>query len=330
MQTNDPKIENLRGSFETWHREHFQGNWLERLESGEYKMPTVNEHFEIWCGVMLRCISIVGGIASRTRPTIALLNSMVASGEQHSEQSSAAVKETLDAIFDAVSDISKSIPPDHVIVPRVPNEDMWGGLARDIMMWMDFDCRKTPRTLLDHLRRSGSKLPDWLADEPEMKNLDHVISKGTRVVLIYRAMVEDFKPLIASRKVAKRLYEADITCSDGGHLKKIIVAPDADVADEEANIAAHENTGQPAEDIDLVDKGPWDRPEDVVSLFDIADALRADRTDTSEFLLQMERKNLLAEIGSYFLRNYDQSLHDDSTKALVAELGKIEQQLKVK
>ena len=56
------------------------------------------------------------------------------------------------------------------------------------MMWLDF-ARKTPRTLFDHLRNLGVEAPQWLIDEPEMKNLDHVVSKGTRCVLIYKAML---------------------------------------------------------------------------------------------------------------------------------------------
>jgi len=75
-----------------------------------------------------------------------------------------------------------------VVVPHVPTEIMWGGLARQIILWMDMH-PKTPRALFDHLRRSGHDVPQWLRDEPEMQNLDHVPSKGTRAVLIYRAML---------------------------------------------------------------------------------------------------------------------------------------------
>lgn len=68
-------------------------------------------------------------------------------------------------------------------------EAMWGGLARDIMMWLDMS-PKTPRALFKHLERIGREVPQWLRDEPEMKHLDHVPSKGTRCVLIYKAMRE--------------------------------------------------------------------------------------------------------------------------------------------
>lgn len=81
-----------------------------------------------------------------------------------------------------------SVPEGYVLVPVEPTEEQWGELARDIMMWLDFD-RQTPRTLFDHLRNLGVEAPQWLIDEPEMKNLDHVPSKGTRCALIYKAML---------------------------------------------------------------------------------------------------------------------------------------------
>lgn len=79
-----------------------------------------------------------------------------------------------------------------ITVPLKPTEAQWGGLARDIMMWLDFGGRKTPKTLLDHLNRCRDEVPQWLLDEPEMKHLDHAMSKGTRCAIIYRAMLEDF------------------------------------------------------------------------------------------------------------------------------------------
>lgn len=75
------------------------------------------------------------------------------------------------------------------LVSVIPTEEQWGGLARDIMMWMDMDGRKTAGSLFKHLERCGTSIPQWLRDEPEMKNLDHVPSKGTRVTIIYRAML---------------------------------------------------------------------------------------------------------------------------------------------
>lgn len=70
-----------------------------------------------------------------------------------------------------------------------PREAAWSGLARDLMMAFDMGCR-TPREIFQHLDRCGKLIPQWLRDEGEMKHLDHVPSKGTRAVIIYRAMLE--------------------------------------------------------------------------------------------------------------------------------------------
>lgn len=79
------------------------------------------------------------------------------------------------------------------LVPEEPTEEQWGDLARDIMMWMDLNTRKTPQSLLDHLERAGRSVPQWLLDEPEMQHLDHSMSKGTRCVIIYKAMLATAK-----------------------------------------------------------------------------------------------------------------------------------------
>jgi len=65
--------------------------------------------------------------------------------------------------------------------------ESWDGLPRQIIMAFDINA-KTPRKLLAHLTLCGEKIPDWLRDEPEMKSLDHVISKGTRVVILMKSV----------------------------------------------------------------------------------------------------------------------------------------------
>lgn len=76
------------------------------------------------------------------------------------------------------------------LVPVEPTKDQWSGPARDIMHWLDLSPgAKTPRSLLDHLGACGVIIPRWLLDEPEMKNLDHSMSKGTRCVILYKAML---------------------------------------------------------------------------------------------------------------------------------------------
>ena len=75
------------------------------------------------------------------------------------------------------------------LVPVEPDDNQWGNLARDIIKAWDFDMKR-PRELFEFLEHSGTDIPQWLRDEPEMKNLDHMPSKGTRAVLIYKAMLE--------------------------------------------------------------------------------------------------------------------------------------------
>lgn len=75
-----------------------------------------------------------------------------------------------------------------VTVPREPTETMWGGLARDIVMWTRFD-RPSERALLQHLRRIGRNVPDWLSSE--CRDIDHVPPKGSVAVWIYKAMLDD-------------------------------------------------------------------------------------------------------------------------------------------
>lgn len=76
-------------------------------------------------------------------------------------------------------------------VPFEPTENQWDGLARDIVRWMDME-PKTPRALFKHLEKIGTEIPQWLRDEPDMKNLDKVPPKGTRAVIIYKAMLEGY------------------------------------------------------------------------------------------------------------------------------------------
>lgn len=74
------------------------------------------------------------------------------------------------------------------IVPPEATYEQWSGLARDFMMGLDMGYR-TPEKLFRHLECLGHEIPQWLRDEPEMQNLNHVPSKGTRVVMIYKAML---------------------------------------------------------------------------------------------------------------------------------------------
>ena len=75
------------------------------------------------------------------------------------------------------------------LVPVEPTGEQWGGLARDIIFWLRSDSHQTPESLIEFLRNMGNEIPAWLTDEPEMKNANHVISKGTLAAIIYKAML---------------------------------------------------------------------------------------------------------------------------------------------
>lgn len=79
------------------------------------------------------------------------------------------------------------VPEGWKLVPVEPTEEMWGGLARDLMMWLDFD-NKTVEALRRHLAMLNVEWPKWMDDEDELKG-SGVPSKGTRATLIYKAML---------------------------------------------------------------------------------------------------------------------------------------------
>lgn len=80
------------------------------------------------------------------------------------------------------------VPDNHVVLPIEPTEQMWDGLARQIMVWLKFDGRRTPRRLFAHLTLVGETIPTWLTEELEFKDLDHVPSKGACCAVLYKAM----------------------------------------------------------------------------------------------------------------------------------------------
>lgn len=96
--------------------------------------------------------------------------------------------DTIDALTARVAELEGQ--PDVIgAVPREPTKEMWGNdLVRALIFWQRTE-RPTPSKLFLHCKNCGVAVPQWLSDEPEMKNLDHVTSKGTVAVLIYRAML---------------------------------------------------------------------------------------------------------------------------------------------
>lgn len=76
----------------------------------------------------------------------------------------------------------------YVRVPIEPTEEQWGGLARDIIMAFDLG-GKSPASLLANMRLRWEELPEWMRKELHDPESTAVLSKGTRAVLIYRAML---------------------------------------------------------------------------------------------------------------------------------------------
>lgn len=75
-----------------------------------------------------------------------------------------------------------------VMVPIEPTEEMWGGLARQIVMWNRFP-RPTGHALHEHLRHGWpDAVPAWLAKE--IPDNDIVPPKGTVAACIFKAMIE--------------------------------------------------------------------------------------------------------------------------------------------
>ena len=73
-------------------------------------------------------------------------------------------------------------------VPVEPTQQMWEGLARDIIMWMRMHRKHDGDSLYRHLNLIGTKVPEWLREE--IADTDHVPPKGTVAVAIYKAMLE--------------------------------------------------------------------------------------------------------------------------------------------
>lgn len=77
------------------------------------------------------------------------------------------------------------VPAGYRLVPEEPTEAMWGGLARDLVMWT----RHFPQgdKLFAHLTSLGRDIPQWLRDE--VRDVSHVPPKGTVAACIYKAML---------------------------------------------------------------------------------------------------------------------------------------------
>lgn len=99
----------------------------------------------------------------------------------------------IEALINAAAPVAQAgqVPEGMRLVPFNPTQDQWGGLARAIVFWMrSYPSNKhTPATLVEFITSLGHEVPEWMGDEVELRAQDHVISKGTVAVLIYKAML---------------------------------------------------------------------------------------------------------------------------------------------
>lgn len=82
--------------------------------------------------------------------------------------------------------------------PFEPTEEMWGGLARQIVLWDRFNDR-SGYTLHRNLKATGHEVPEWLAKE--IPATTQVPPKGTVAACIWKAMYLAHKPAAPKAQV---------------------------------------------------------------------------------------------------------------------------------
>lgn len=83
---------------------------------------------------------------------------------------------------------TKQAEQEWVRVPVEPTEEMWSGLARDIVFWLYMNSGPHYGSKMhEHLRNLGTEIPDWLLKE--IPDTDSTPPKGTVAVVIYKAML---------------------------------------------------------------------------------------------------------------------------------------------
>lgn len=96
------------------------------------------------------------------------------------------------------------------LVPAEPTEEQWGGLARDIIMWMQLcgNDRMSGRGLHEHLHHHcGKAAPSWLFEE--VPETDAALPKGTIAACIYKAMLATAPEINPWVSVEERLPKID-------------------------------------------------------------------------------------------------------------------------
>ena len=78
------------------------------------------------------------------------------------------------------------------LVPCNPTEEMWGGLTRHLVKYMQSHDRYCPETLGKYINRfiGFENIPDWLNKEIPDWESDHAFATADLGVFIYKAMIE--------------------------------------------------------------------------------------------------------------------------------------------
>ena len=78
------------------------------------------------------------------------------------------------------------------LVPCNPTEEMWGGLARHLVKYMQSHDRYCPKTLGKYINRfiGFKNIPDWLNKEIPDWESDHAFATADLGGFIYKAMIE--------------------------------------------------------------------------------------------------------------------------------------------
>ena len=77
------------------------------------------------------------------------------------------------------------------LVPCNPTEEMWGGLARHLVKYMQSHDRYCPKTLGKYISRfiGFKNIPDWLNKEVPDWESDHAFATADLGVFIYKTMI---------------------------------------------------------------------------------------------------------------------------------------------
>ena len=96
------------------------------------------------------------------------------------------VKDAFEAAWQA------RVPEGYKLVPCNPTEEMWGGLTRHLVKYMQSHDRYCPKTLGKYINRfiGFKNIPDWLNKEIPDWESDHAFATADLGVFIYKAMIE--------------------------------------------------------------------------------------------------------------------------------------------